>query len=307
MNRIDLDIRFAGRVLRGARLAPALVLASFLGLAACGDSDGPIVNSDAEIGEGNYKFTVTDDDFVIGDANAPVTIVEYASMTCTHCAAFHASVYPTLKEKYIKTGLARLIFRPYPLDGVAAQASMLIRCVPKERRIGLVDAIFSRQRQWAFESGDPQEGLVRLATEATVSRQQFAGCVADQGNRDWLQATMEEAINDYDVSSTPTFFINGQKRGAFSAAMLDEFMVSLLTEDVIDAAVAKIAEATAVVTPEETAPVETAPETTVESTEATEVTEETQETVEEPNESTTQEAESGDAADVAPAAPEAEQ
>lgn len=299
MNRIDLDNRFTGRILRGVRLAPTLVLASFLGLAACGDGDGPVVNADADIGEGNYKFTFTDDDFIIGDEDAPVTIVEYASMTCTHCATFHKSVYPTLKEKYIKTGLARLIFRPYPLDGVAAQASMLIRCVPKERRIGLVDAIFSRQRQWAFESGDPQEGLVRLAGEATVSRQQFAGCVADQGNRDWLQATMEEAVNKYDVSGTPTFFINGQKRGAFSPAMLDEMMASLLTQEVIDAAIAKSAEAEATA--------ETTPEPAAEVTEAADSGEETQETVEEPNESTTQEAESGDAAEVAPVAPTAEQ
>lgn len=216
--------------LRSTLLAASMAI---FGLAACDSQESG--SAIAEAPEGQYKFTIVDADLVVGRADAPITIVEYSSMTCPHCAQFHEAVYPAMKSNYIDTGKAKLVFRPFPLDGYAAQASLLIKCAPDKIQMPLVDAIFTRQETWMRDTAGPQEGLVKIAREAQISRETFAGCVADEDNQAWLQGHMADAREKYDVASTPTFYINGEKiAGLTDVAALDRIMAKFTGEGVSD-------------------------------------------------------------------------
>src|SRR6266853_5170319 len=117
-------------------------------------------------------------DEIQGQADAPVTIVEYASMTCPHCAHFHETTYPELKKRYIDTGKVRFIFREFPLDPLAAGASMLARCADKEKFYPLIETLFQQQSKWAIEKPIPQ--LMAIAKQAGMSEQTFNACLSDQ-------------------------------------------------------------------------------------------------------------------------------
>ena len=149
-------------------------------------------------------------DRVLGKDDAPVTIVEYASMTCPHCAAFHENTYPELKKRYIDTGKVRFIFREFPLDPVAAGASMLARCADKEQFFPLIETLFQQQRQWAVEKPIPQ--LMAIAKQAGISEQKFNACLSDQKMLDAMQAEQKRATDKFGVNSTPTIFVNGKKQ-----------------------------------------------------------------------------------------------
>lgn len=149
-------------------------------------------------------------DMVLGKADAPVTIVEYASMTCGHCASFHNTVLPALKEKYIDTGKAKLILREFPLDNLAAAASMLARC-SGEKSHELVSALFKSQEQWAFVQGNPVPALFKVAEGAGFTKENFDKCLTDQKLLEGITATRDRANKTFAVNSTPTFFINGKR------------------------------------------------------------------------------------------------
>jgi protein-disulfide isomerase len=149
-------------------------------------------------------------DRTLGKDDAPVTIVEYASMTCPHCAHFHESTYPELKKRYIDTGKVRFIFREYPLDPLAAGASMLARCADKEQFYPLIETLFQQQRQWAVEKPIPQ--LMAIAKQAGMSEQKFNACLSDQKMLEAMQAEQKRATDKFGVNSTPTLFINGKKQ-----------------------------------------------------------------------------------------------
>ncbi len=224
MNKLT---RYTASSLRKLALVASIAIP---GLVACDNQEAGSAIAAAPVGQ--YKFTVGDDDLVVGDANAPITIVEYSSMTCPHCAHFHETVYPTMKSKYLDTGIAKLVFRPFPLDGYAAQASLLIKCAPVKKQMPLVDAIFTRQPTWTRDEGGPQEGLVKIAREAQISREEFAACVADKGNQEWLQGHMADATGKYEVASTPTFYVNGEMvPGLTDVAALDRIMAKFTGED----------------------------------------------------------------------------
>lgn len=105
----------------------------------------------------------------LGNEKAPVTIIEYASMTCSHCANFHATVYPVLKKKYIDTGKVRFIFREFPLDAVATAAFMLARCAPPDKYFAMIDVLFEQQKNWAFTK-ENAKGLLAIAKQAGFSQ-----------------------------------------------------------------------------------------------------------------------------------------
>ena len=147
-------------------------------------------------------------DMVMGDANAPVTIVEYASLTCGHCAAFHKDKLPTLKSEYIDTGKAKLVFREFPFDPVATAAFMVARCADKDRYFPLVSALFDLQKVWAF-SEKPVEGLQKVAQQAGFTQESFGACLQNQAVLDGVNAVKDRASKQFGVSSTPTFFVNG--------------------------------------------------------------------------------------------------
>ena len=149
-------------------------------------------------------------DRALGKDDAPVTIVEYASMTCPHCAHFHETTYPELKKRYIDTGKVRFIFREFPLDPLAAGASMLARCADKDKFYPLIETLFQQQRQWAVEKPIPQ--LMAIAKQAGMSEQTFNACLSDQKMLDAMQAEQKRATDKFGVNSTPTLFINGKKQ-----------------------------------------------------------------------------------------------
>jgi protein-disulfide isomerase len=151
-------------------------------------------------------------DRVMGDANAPVTIVEYASMTCPHCAHFQETTFPELKKAYIDTGKAKYMLREFPLDDLAAAAFMLARCageLDSSRYYALVDTLFAKQNTWAVQQPIPP--LMAIAKQAGFSEQSFNACLNNQKLLDNIEAVRERAVKQFQVNSTPTFFINGQK------------------------------------------------------------------------------------------------
>src|SRR5712672_2624507 len=166
-------------------------------------------------------------DRVLGKDDAPVTIVEYASMTCPHCAHFHEETYPELKKRYIDTGKVRFIFREFPLDPLAAGASMLARCADKEKFYPLIETLFQQQTKWAVEKPIPQ--LMAIAKQAGMSEQTFNACLSDQKMLDAMQAEQKRATDKFKVNSTPTIFINGQmQKGAATIEELAKAIDALL-------------------------------------------------------------------------------
>lgn len=146
---------------------------------------------------------------VLGNADAPVTIVEYASMTCPHCATFHATTLPEIKTKYIDTGKARLIMREFPFDPRAEAGFMLARC-SEDKYFAMVDVLFKQQSNWA-RAEDAQAALLQISKLAGFSQESFTACLTNQKLLEDIRAVRTRGADEFKVDSTPTFFINGDK------------------------------------------------------------------------------------------------
>jgi protein-disulfide isomerase len=148
-------------------------------------------------------------DHVLGKAEAPVTIVEYASFTCSHCATFHTGAFLKLKEKYIDTGKVKLIFRPFPTAPaqLSVAAAMLAHCAGNERYFPMTSALFETQRNWA--SANAAAELLKLANQAGISKEKFEECLGDNKLAAAIQETAVRGFETFGVEGTPTFFING--------------------------------------------------------------------------------------------------
>jgi protein-disulfide isomerase len=151
------------------------------------------------------------EDISLGKADAPNTIVEYASMTCPHCAQFHKIVLPELQTKYIDTGQARLILREFPLDGLAVAAFMLARCAGPDRYYPMVGAMFETQQTWAVPGADGKEKLLLIAKQAGFSKEKFDQCLADKELFNKIVETRTRGNEEFGVESTPSFFVNGKR------------------------------------------------------------------------------------------------
>lgn len=149
-------------------------------------------------------------DIPLGSDKAPVTMIEYASMTCPHCAAFEVQTFPALKQKYIDTGKVRYIMREYPLDGLAAAAFMLARCAGPEKYNPLIETLFQQQSKWVVR-GDPVPPLMAIARQVGFTQQSFEACINDKALLKKVQDERDRASQKFKVDSTPTFFINGSK------------------------------------------------------------------------------------------------
>jgi protein-disulfide isomerase len=147
-------------------------------------------------------------DLVLGKADAPVTIIEYASMTCPHCANFHKTTYPALKSKFIDTGKVKFIFREFPLDELAVAASMLARCAGGEKAIAMIDVLFASQDKWAVR--DPVPVLRQISKQAGFTEKTFDDCLNDKTLYTNIMAMRERGTKEYKVESTPTLFVNGK-------------------------------------------------------------------------------------------------
>ncbi len=146
---------------------------------------------------------------VLGKPDAPVTVVEYASMTCSHCANFHNRTYPELKKRYIDTGKVKYILREFPIDPLSAGAFMLARCAGKDRYFALVEILFAQQQKWVVQK--PIEPLMSIARQAGFTQQTFDACLQDQKMLEGIEAVRDRGAKQFGVNSTPTFFINGKK------------------------------------------------------------------------------------------------
>jgi len=151
-------------------------------------------------------------DMALGPADAKVTITEYASMTCPHCAAFNADVFPKIKAEFIDTGKVRYIFREFPLDIKAAAGSMLSRCIANgdaAKYFAVTDLLFKTQSDWVMKN--TAESLARIGKQAGLTQEQVEACLKDQSLLDKIAADQKYASEVLKVDSTPTFFINGEK------------------------------------------------------------------------------------------------
>jgi len=150
-------------------------------------------------------------DISLGKADAKVTVVEYGSMTCGHCANFATKVFPDLKTKYIDSGKVRFIFREFPLDNLAAAASMLARCAGGDKTFPMIETLYEKQGDWAFTSGNPVPKLFDIAKQAGFTQESFDKCLTDQKLLDQITGQRSRANEAFGVSATPTFFVNGKR------------------------------------------------------------------------------------------------
>jgi protein-disulfide isomerase len=166
-------------------------------------------------------------DEIMGTENAPVTIIEYASMTCPHCANFAVNVLPKIKERYIDTGKVRFIFREFPFDPLAAGAFMLARCTDKDKYFPLIEALFQQQTKWVVKN--PMEPLLEIAKQAGFTEESFKACLANQKLLDGIEWVRNRATEKFKVDATPTFFINGEMhRGEMTLDEMDKAIQSYL-------------------------------------------------------------------------------
>ncbi|GGH12146.1 disulfide bond formation protein DsbD [Alsobacter metallidurans] len=167
-------------------------------------------------------------DVWLGKEDAKVSIIEYASMTCSHCAAFHEKTWPTLKSKYIDSGKVRFSLREFPLDPLATAGFMLARCDGNDKYYPVTDLLFSKQRDWAF-TDKPVDALSKLMKQAGFTQEKFESCLKNQQIYDAVNWVKDRGAEKMGVNSTPTFFINGQvQRGALSIEELDKILTPLV-------------------------------------------------------------------------------
>lgn len=221
------------------RFFTASAAAFVLTLTACGGGGGnntagvtapsaPVQNVAAPAGQDWTQTVVaTERGFMMGNPNAPVKLIEYASMTCPHCAHFHETTLPALTSKYIDSGKVRLVFREFPFDPRAEGAFMLARC-SDDKYFQMVSVLFQQQQNWAAVE-NAKDALLQLAKLAGFSQQTFEACLTDQKLLDDIRAVRERGGKDFSVDSTPTFFINGSKYpGALSIEEMSAIIDPLL-------------------------------------------------------------------------------
>jgi len=166
---------------------------------------------------------------VLGDENAPVTMIEYASLTCPHCASFHTEVLPEIKEKLIDTGKLKLIFRDYPLDGVALRAAAIAQCAGEDRYFGVLGMLFKSQMTWA-RSQDPIASIKEVVRFAGMTGDAVDACMADQELIDGIVGSRMRGEQEFNVNSTPSFVLDGDTIAGSRDA---EFFIEKV-EDLID-------------------------------------------------------------------------
>jgi protein-disulfide isomerase len=198
-------------------------------LALTGITSSPASAADPAGGTADAQnlLAINQDDRILGNPAAPITIIEYASMTCPHCAHFADDVLPGLKKKWIDTGKAKLVLRDFPLDDEAVHASMIARCAPPDRFYAYVDTFFSDQEKWVT-APDYQAALARLAALGGMSRDEVDKCLKDNALENRVLASRLAAANQLGINATPTFFVNGTKyTGEPTTAAFDTLLSGL--------------------------------------------------------------------------------
>ena len=156
------------------------------------------------------KVEITKDDFILGMDTAPITVIEYASLTCPHCAQFHQNALPTIKKNFIETGKIRYVYRDFPLDQLALSASMIAQCGGRDRYFAFIDTLFAQQSNWAHDP-KPFAALSRIARLGGLSQAKFDECIK---NKDIADAILKKRLDGdkiFGINSTPTIIINGKR------------------------------------------------------------------------------------------------
>ena len=187
-----------------------LALLGLLSAILVSPGPGPTAAPNQQLADARAILAPTKDDRILGNPEAPITIIEYASLTCPHCAHFENDVLPELKKKWIDTGKAKLILRDYPLDEPALRAAMIARCAPPDRFYAYVDTFFGSQEKWVT-ARDYRDALARLVKLGGMSRDEFDNCLKNTALENKIIEERLVASKELDVNSTPTFFINGTK------------------------------------------------------------------------------------------------
>jgi protein-disulfide isomerase len=208
--------------------ALALALAATVPALAQAPATPPAPTAPAPAQPAGDPLALTPDDHILGKPDAPITIIEYGSLTCSHCAEFDTEVLPKLKEKWLDSGRAKLVFRPFPRNDIDLHASTVALCVAPDRFYAFAGALFSSQEQW-LTAPDPKAALARIALLGGVNKDKFNTCWDDKAIGDNLLASRLVASQKLGVVTTPTLFINGRK---FDSAP---------TADAIDAALTTLA------------------------------------------------------------------
>jgi protein-disulfide isomerase len=201
----------------------AVTLAAAAMLAACHKGAGSVSSDDM----------VNAPEMTLGNPAAKVTVVEYASDTCAHCARFAMQVFPAFRAKYIDTGKVRYVFREFltPPEQVSAAGFLLARCAGKDKYFSVVDAEFRGQQQM-FESGDAKAVLLNIAKGAGLTEAQFNACITNEAALKALAARVQRAIDVDHIDGTPTLMVNGKTLGAgeVTLAQLDAAIQPLLAK-----------------------------------------------------------------------------
>jgi protein-disulfide isomerase len=173
---------------------------------------------------------VTEVDMTMGSPEAPVTIIEYASLTCPHCATFHTQTLPPLKERFIDTGQVRLVYRDFPLDQLALAAAHLPHCAGPERYFGFLSVLYSQQSRWV-QAQNPGQALAQIAAQGGMDQAAFDACLSDGDLSQRIADTRYAAEGSINVRSTPTLVVNGEVvAGAITYADLEQRLTSLLPD-----------------------------------------------------------------------------
>ena len=159
---------------------------------------------------GATVLDITEDDFVIGETNAPITIIEYASLSCSHCADFHINTLGELKKEYVDTGKAKIIFRNFPFNYPALLGSMVLQCIPKDVRYDYMNALFQLQSNWVVrENAKSTQELFKIMQSGGMTKEEFDTCINNEELETKILQVVINAQNEYNIKSTPSFLING--------------------------------------------------------------------------------------------------
>ncbi len=199
LNRRQFAMATASLGLAGAGIASTVIF----------HPTGPAKADTLEVNMAELAKPGPEGDIVLGSAKAPVTIIEYASMTCPHCAHFSVTTFPELRKRYIDTGKVRFIFREFPLDPLAAAGFMLARCAGNDKFMPIVETLFAKQPEWVVPR--PLTPLLDIAKQFGFTKESFDACLANQKVLDAIQKVRDRAAEKFGVNSTPIFFINGKK------------------------------------------------------------------------------------------------
>jgi len=190
----------------GIALAALMLIGSAPALAQNKDAEPPAPNGTVS------DLKLTDKEYAMGPADAKVVLVEYASLTCPHCAQFHTSVLPGIKKEFVDTGKIRYVYRDFPLDRLALGAAMVARCAGRDSFFGFIDTFYAAQGQWSRAS-NPISALGNLAKLGGMSKSKFEACLKDVEIQNGILEQRLEASNEFKVQTTPTVFVNGERYG----------------------------------------------------------------------------------------------